>query len=150
MNPISPASITKNTLNLTGNFAKVAFNITPKGYSDLLAQLTIGTVALFVFLTAVGSNAGVLSNGLFKSIRDYSQNMVTFIIIAWAYMNRNYGTIRFLGLFALGSTLNLALSNLPLAASVPNWVQNVKNAGANLGLSLAQAGAVATAFSLHA
>jgi hypothetical protein len=150
MNPISPASFTKSALNVSGNIAKVAFNITHKGYSDALSQLAIGTVALYVFLTAVGSNAGVFSNGLFKSIRDYSRDMVTFIIIAWAYLNRNYGTVRFLGLFALGSTLNLALSNLPLAASVPNWVQNVKTAGATVGLSLAQAGAVATAFSLHA
>lgn len=150
MNPISPASITKNTLNLTGNFAKVAFNITPKGYSDLLAQLTIGTVALYVFLTAVGSNAGVFSNGLSKSVRDYSQFMITYVIIAWAYLNRNYGTVRFLGLFALGSILSITLNNLPLAASVPNWVQNVKTAGATVGESLAKAGAVATAFSLHA
>lgn len=150
MNPISPASITKSTLNVSGNFAKVAFNVTHKGYSELLSQLSIATVALYVFLTAVGSNAGVFSNGLAKSVRDYSRDMITFIIIAWAYMNRNYGTIRFIGLFALGTVLNVTLSNLPVASSVPNWVQNVKTASATVGLALAQAGAVAAAFSLHA
>jgi hypothetical protein len=148
--PLSPTAFTKGALHLSGNIAKVAINVTPKGYSNFLAQLTLATIVLYTFLTAVGNNAGFFSNGLSKSVRDYSLNVLPFLIIAWAYLNRNYGTLNYVGLFALGSVGYISLANLPLAASTPNWLSNTRSAAVNLFNQFATAGAVAAAFSLHA
>jgi hypothetical protein len=148
--PLSPTAFTKSALHVSGNIAKVAINVTPKGFSVFLGQLTLATIVLYTFLTAVGNNAGFFSNGLSKSVRDYSLNTVPFIIIAWAYLNRNFGTLNYVGLFALSSVVYITFANLPLSASTPNWLSNTRTAVVSLTERLAQAGAVATAFSLHA
>ena len=148
--PLSPGAFAKSAMHMSGTIAKVAISVTPKGFSNTLAQLTLASVVLYIFLSAVGSNAGFFSNGLSKSVKDYSQNMIPFFVIAWAYMNRNYGTINYLGLFAGASFAYIALDNLPLSASTPNWLVNVKTGAVTVFEGLMKGGVVATALSLHA